>query len=78
MSSDYLISGGTVISKKLTYSVREAAEVLGVSASKMYEVAKSRGFPTIMVGRRMRISVKGLEAWIEKQAQVGYSGKYIE
>lgn len=36
---------------KLTYSVPEAAKVLGVSASKMYEVVRIKGFPTIKVGK---------------------------
>lgn len=59
--------------EKLTLSVREAAEICGVSPSKMYEVAKSSGFPTIMLGKRIRISAPGLRRWLEEQAQKGYS-----
>lgn len=58
---------------KLTYSVPEAAKVLGVSASKMYEVVRIKGFPTIRVGTRLLVSVKGLENWIEEQAQKGWN-----
>lgn len=58
---------------KLTYSVPEAAKVLGVSASKMYEVVRIKGFPTIRVGNRLLVSVKGLENWIEEQAQKGWN-----
>lgn len=58
--------------EKLTLSVREAAEIVGVSASKMYEVAKSQGFPTIMVGKRMRVSAPGLRRWLDEQAEKGY------
>lgn len=57
---------------KLTYSVPEAAKVLGVSASKMYEVVRIKGFPTIRVGNRLLVSVKGLENWIEEQATKGW------
>lgn len=57
---------------KLTYSVPEAAKVLGVSASKMYEVVRIKGFPTIKVGNRLLVSVKGLENWIEEQATKGW------
>lgn len=57
---------------KLTYSVPEAAKVLGVSASKMYEVVRIKGFPTIRVGNRLLVSVKGLENWIEEQARKGW------
>lgn len=58
---------------KLTYSVPEAAKILGVSASRMYEVVKIQGFPTIKVGKRLLVSVKGLERWIEEQAMKGWS-----
>lgn len=57
---------------KLTYSVPEAAKILGVSASKMYEVVKIQGFPTIKVGSRLLVSAKGLENWIEAQAEKGW------
>lgn len=59
---------------KLTLSVPEAADVLGVSPSKMYQIVKIEGFPTIQVGRRLLVSAKGLERWIEEQAQKGYCG----
>lgn len=58
---------------KLTYSVPEAAKILGVSASRMYEVVKIQGFPTIKVGKRLLVSAKGLERWIEEQAMKGWS-----
>ena len=58
--------------EKLTLSVPEAAEVIGVSASKMYGIVKSKGFPTIQVGKRILVSAKGLERWIEEQAQKGW------
>jgi excisionase family DNA binding protein len=57
---------------KLTYTVPEAAEVLGVSTSKMYNVVKIVGFPTIKIGGRLLVSAKGLENWIEAQAEKGW------
>ena len=57
---------------KLTYSVPEAAKILGVSASKMYEVVKTDGFPTIKIGGRLLVSAKGLERWIDEQSQRGW------
>lgn len=56
---------------KLTISVREAAQKVGISASKMYELARSDGFPSFTVGKRLLISAKGLEQWVEKQASNG-------
>ena len=52
--------------EKLTYSVEEAAAVLGISKSKMYEVIKMEGFPVVMLGCRRLIPIKGLERWLEK------------
>lgn len=57
---------------KLTYSVPEAAEVLGVSESKMYQMIRIEGFPTVRVGHRCRVSVKGLEQWVDEQAKKGW------
>lgn len=57
---------------KLTYTVPEAAKMLGVSTSKMYEVVRAKGFPTIKIGGRLLVSAKGLERWIEEQATKGW------
>lgn len=59
---------------KLTLSVPEAADVLGVSPSKMYQIVRIKGFPTIQIGRRLLVSAKGLERWIEEQAAKGWCG----
>lgn len=48
-------------------SVREAAKLLGISATKMYELARSDGFPSFTVGNRILVSAKGLADWVEKQ-----------
>lgn len=63
---------GVVKSEKLTLSVPEAAQIVGVSQSKMYEIVKIKGFPTIHIGRRLLVSAKGLERWIEEQAEKGW------
>ena len=58
---------------RLTLSIPEAAKILGVSASKMYQIAKIKGFPTVQVGKRILVSAKGLERWVEEQAEKGWS-----
>ena len=55
--------------EKKTYSVEEAAQVVGISARYMYDLVRTAGFPAFRIGRRWLVSVKGLERWIEKQAQ---------
>ena len=56
--------------QKLTYSIAEAAEVLGISRSRMYELARSTGFPSFTIGKRMLISREGLGNWVAAQAQM--------
>lgn len=59
---------------KLTLSVPEAAVVLGISRARMYQLVKTKGFPTIQIGTRLLVSAKGLERWIEEQAEKGWQG----
>lgn len=51
--------------EKLTLSVTEAAEVIGVSRPAMYNLVHCEGFPKKVVGRRILIPVKALERWLE-------------
>ena len=63
-----------VTTEKLTYSVQEAAEAVGISTSRMYQLVKTTGFPVVQIGRRLRVSKKGLERWVEEQATKGWCG----
>lgn len=65
--------GCKVVNQKLTLSVTEAAKRLGVSRTTMYHLVKIKGFPTVQIGNRVLVSVKGLEKWVEEQAQKGWS-----
>lgn len=62
--------GGTV--SKLTYSVDEAAQVLGVSRSTLYNLIHREDFPALKLGNRQLISREGLAEWVRKQ--VGCQG----
>ena len=55
--------------EKLTLSIPEAAKILGISDSKMYELVRTEGFPTIIVGKRKLVSRKGLERWVDAQTE---------
>lgn len=59
----------------LTYSAREAAQALGVSTGKIYELIRSDGFPTIRCGGCIRISIRGLEQWVDRQAEKGWKNE---
>lgn len=53
-------------------SVPEAATMLGISPSKMYEVVRIQGFPAIKIGRRILVNRKKLEEWIDKITEEGW------
>ena len=57
--------------QKLTLSISEAAEKLGISDNTMRVLARRKGFPAFNVGSRILISAKGLAAWVEEQALNG-------
>lgn len=58
--------------EKLTLSVPEAAALIGVSASKMYEIVRIQGFPAIRVGKRVLVNAKKLEAWLDEMTEKGW------
>ena len=58
--------------EKLTYSVQEAADVLGVSSANMYQIIKMEGFPVVVIGKRRLIPKKALERWVEEMALKGW------
>lgn len=64
--------------QKLTYSVAEAAEALGVSKTIMYQLIRTKGFPVISIGNKRLIPIESFKRWVEEQAQQGWDGRYIE
>lgn len=60
-----------IVEKKLTYSIPEAAKVLGISENTMRQLARIAGFPAFTIGSRLLVSIKGLDAWVDEQARRG-------
>ena len=57
---------------KMVINVNELAEVLGISKPRAYDLVHTEGFPVVKVSeRRLVVPVKALEAWLEKQAEIG-------
>ncbi len=54
--------------KRLTVSVAEAAEMLGISKSAAYEYARTGELPTVRMGRRLLVPTKALEALLDRPA----------
>ena len=53
---------------RLTLSVTEASESLGVSRSLMYELVASGQVPSIKLGKRRLVPVSALQKWISSEA----------
>ena len=53
---------------KLTLSVTETADLLGVSRPTVYTLIRREDFPAFKVGSRTLIPYSGLVAWVEKQS----------
>jgi excisionase family DNA binding protein len=56
--------------ERLTMSVEEASEVLGISRSLAYELVRRGDIPSLRLGRRLVVPVQGLEALVEQAAAV--------
>ena len=55
----------------LTLSVPEVAAVLGNSRAGAYELARSKGFPSLSIGSRIVVPKDKFIAWIETQCTGG-------
>lgn len=55
--------------KRLTLSVEETAKELGICTKSCYELVHRQDFPTIRIGKRIRVSREGLAEWVRKQVQ---------
>ena len=53
---------------KTTVTIQEAAQILGISKPKMYQLAKQSGFPAIHVGRKIVIDRNSLLNWMREGA----------
>jgi excisionase family DNA binding protein len=49
----------------------EAARLLGISRSKLYELLAAGELPVIHIGRSARIPLTSLRAWVEAQLPAG-------
>ena len=57
--------------EKITLTMKEAAEKLGVSMPVMSNLTFMKGFPAFRLGRRVLIDARGLEEWVREQAKGG-------
>ena len=55
------------MNEKLTLSVEEMGELLGVSRLVAYNLVHRADFPTLRIGKRILVPKKQLEAWMDRQ-----------
>ncbi len=56
---------------KLTCTVSEAAQMLGVSKPIMYDLVRAGAVPSFRVGRKILMSRKTLSDWVENGGKYG-------
>jgi len=56
---------------KLLLRPVEAAEAIGISRSKIYELLASGELPSVRIGASVRVPVEALRAWIAEQLDAG-------
>ncbi len=56
--------------KRKTLTVQEAAQALGISTPRVYELCKRADFPAVRISpHRIIIPAASFEAWLERAAQ---------
>lgn len=55
--------------KRMTLTIEEAAEELGISRGKGYDAAKSGEIPTIKIGRRLLVPRVALDRLLDQPAR---------
>lgn len=57
--------------ERLTMTIPQAAQMLGISKNLMYPLTRSKDFPIIQVGTRRLVPIKAFERWVEQQTGGG-------
>lgn len=55
--------------EKLLLRIPEAAELVGLGRSKIYELIREGEIPIIRIGRSLRIPAAELRLWVSRQLQ---------
>jgi excisionase family DNA binding protein len=57
-----------MIMERLLFTVRETAEMLGVSRSRVYELISAEQLASVKIGRSRRVSLASIRRFVEKAA----------
>lgn len=64
-------NAGVPQQQRLLLRVREAAELMGVSRSKAYELVASGEWPSFRLGSSRRVVCSGLVGWVDEHREEG-------
>ena len=53
--------------ERLAYRVNEAAEMIGISRAKLYELIAAGTIPAIRIGTSIRVPAEPLREWLTQQ-----------
>ncbi len=62
----------------MAMSVEDMAEELAIGRNVAYELVQDPDFPSFTIGRRVLVSRKGLQEWIDEQCRKGTESKLEE
>lgn len=64
----------TTTSERLLLRPAEAAELIGVSRARAYELIAQGEIPSIKLGASIRVPMRALHAWIDQQLEKAAAG----
>ena len=56
--------------EKLAYNISEVAELLGISKSYAYQLAKENKLPILELGKRKIVLKESLEKWLQQNTSI--------
>lgn len=57
------------MAERMLYRPAEAADAIGVSRARAYELIAAGVIPSIKIGSSIRVPVEALRAWIDRQLE---------
>lgn len=63
-------AGLSYVMEKLAYNISEVAELLGISKSYAYHLAKENKLPILELGKRKIILKVSLERWLQEKTSI--------
>jgi len=59
--------------KPLLLNISQAAQMLGLGHTKLYELIANEGLPVVRFGRAVRVPYSSLQDWIKRREEQGRS-----